>query len=104
MVFPSVYEGFGLPPLEGAVLGAPVIVSDIPAHREALRDLGSNEVRWVKPLAEDAWTEALRSSARSGGEPRPVSEATRAKLIDRYSVKRMGDAMDRIYRDVLGIK
>jgi glycosyltransferase involved in cell wall biosynthesis len=104
MVFPSVYEGFGLPPLEGAVLGAPVIVSDIPAHREALRDLGSNEARWVKPLAEDGWAEALRSAARSGGEPRPVSEATRAKLIDRYSVKRMGDAMDRIYRDVLGIK
>jgi glycosyltransferase involved in cell wall biosynthesis len=33
-VYPSVYEGFGLPPLEAMACGCPIAVSDIPAHRE----------------------------------------------------------------------
>ena len=34
-VFPSQYEGFGLPPLEAMALGCPVAASDIPPLREA---------------------------------------------------------------------
>jgi glycosyltransferase involved in cell wall biosynthesis len=33
-IYLSFYEGFGLPPLEAMGIGCPVIVSDIPAHRE----------------------------------------------------------------------
>jgi glycosyltransferase involved in cell wall biosynthesis len=33
-VYPSLYEGFGLPPLEAMACGCPIAVSDIPAHRE----------------------------------------------------------------------
>ena len=33
-VYPSLYEGFGLPPLEAMTCGCPVLVSDIPPHRE----------------------------------------------------------------------
>ncbi|MCX7655718.1 MAG: glycosyltransferase [Treponemataceae bacterium] len=29
-VFPSLYEGFGLPPIEAVKLGCPVIMSNIP--------------------------------------------------------------------------
>lgn len=34
LVFPSCYEGFGLPPLEALAAGVPVIASDIPPVRE----------------------------------------------------------------------
>ena len=34
-VYPSLYEGFGLPPIEAMACGAPVIVSDIPALMES---------------------------------------------------------------------
>jgi alpha-1,3-rhamnosyl/mannosyltransferase len=37
-VYPSLYEGFGLPPLEAMACGAPVIASRIPAHEETLND------------------------------------------------------------------
>ncbi len=37
-IYPSIYEGFGLPPLEAMACGAPVIASRIGAHREVLDD------------------------------------------------------------------
>lgn len=39
-VYPSLYEGFGLPPLESMTFGCPAIVSDIPALREVTEDAG----------------------------------------------------------------
>lgn len=37
-VYPSLYEGFGIPPLEAMSLGCPVILSDIPVFREIFGD------------------------------------------------------------------
>ena len=37
-VWPSLHEGFGLPPLEAQRLGTPILASDIPINREILRD------------------------------------------------------------------
>lgn len=37
-VYPSLYEGFGLPPLEAMACGAPVIASRIAAHEETIND------------------------------------------------------------------
>jgi glycosyltransferase involved in cell wall biosynthesis len=49
-LYPSVYEGFGLPPLEAMACGAPVIAGRIPSLREVL---GSN-ARLVEPLDVNA--------------------------------------------------
>ncbi|MEW6537455.1 MAG: glycosyltransferase family 1 protein [Pseudomonadota bacterium] len=38
LVFPSLYEGFGIPPLEAMTLACPVIASDIAATREVCAD------------------------------------------------------------------
>lgn len=37
-VFPSLYEGFGLPPLEALSVGAKIIVSNIPCLKEVYQD------------------------------------------------------------------
>ncbi|WP_295838913.1 glycosyltransferase family 1 protein [uncultured Microbacterium sp.] len=46
VVFPTLFEGFGLPVLEGMERGCPVICSDIPV----LREVGADAVRYFDPL------------------------------------------------------
>ena len=38
LIQPSLYEGFGLPPLEAMVLGTPALISDIPVFKEVYKD------------------------------------------------------------------
>lgn len=45
LVFPSLYEGFGIPPLEALACGIPAIVSDIPVMREIF----GNAVHYLDP-------------------------------------------------------
>ncbi len=101
LVFPSLYEGFGLPPLEAAALGVPILVSRIPAHEEALRLLRPAEVTWVPARDVEAWASAL-TLATSGNRVRPGSD-TRRKILETYSPRNLGAHMDAIYRDMLGL-
>lgn len=39
-IFPSLYEGFGLPPLEAQLCGCPVLVADIPPLHEVIANSG----------------------------------------------------------------
>ena len=102
VVFPSLYEGFGLPPVEAVSIGVPVIASRIPAHREALQDVQADEVLWADPRDASGWTNALKT-AESGGLRSPSSQ-TQAKVRTRYSVANMGRNVDCIYRRVLGLE
>ena len=55
LVYPSLAEGFGIPPLEALASGRPAIVSDIPVHREVLSDAGI----YVKLGSVSSWKEAI---------------------------------------------
>lgn len=57
-IFPSVYEGFGLPVLEAMACGTPVIVADASSLPEVAGDAGLR----VPPHNVDAWVDALRTA------------------------------------------
>ena len=56
-VFPSFYEGFGLPPLEAMSMGCPVIASQITPVEEVCKDA----VYWVDPYNYHSIAEGLYS-------------------------------------------
>ncbi len=74
-LFPSWYEGFGVPPLEAAACGAPLIISDIGAHREVLQDAAI----FVKPTEPEAWGKILMQFAADPS----IGQALRPKGFER---------------------
>jgi glycosyltransferase involved in cell wall biosynthesis len=58
---PSIAEGFGLPLVEAAAAGAPVVASDLPVFRE----LGTVAL-FAPPIDVAAWSTALEQVVRDG--------------------------------------
>jgi glycosyltransferase involved in cell wall biosynthesis len=73
LVFPSLYEGFGLPLAEAMAAGTPAIASTTPA----LREIAGGAAELVDPLDTAAISEAM---ARIAGSPVRRAELVRAGL------------------------
>ncbi len=72
LLFPSLYEGFGLPVLEAFALRCPVVAADIPSVREIT---GPDAATLLDPRAVAAWAEAIGRIASEPPEAAIVESA-----------------------------
>lgn len=76
-VFPSIYEGFGLPVLEAMSVGAPVIAADI----ESLREVGGSSAIYVDPWDTKAFSDAITHLSTDSGEQIRYSHEGRERAV-----------------------
>jgi glycosyltransferase involved in cell wall biosynthesis len=74
-VYPSLYEGFGLPPVEAMSCGAPVVASRVEAHAEVLGE----DALLVAPEDAAGFARALTSLIEDESLRRRLSEAGRQR-------------------------
>jgi glycosyltransferase involved in cell wall biosynthesis len=90
-VFPSLYEGFGLPPLEAMSCGTPVLSSNASSLPEVVGDAGL----LLDPHDASAWGDAVKRVMEDDG----LRESLSRKGIERAA----GFTWERCARETLGV-
>ena len=95
-VYPSTYEGFGLPPLEAMACGAPVIATRIKSIVEVCRDAAL----MVEPKSVDALTKAINDLLDDDKARRQLSSAGLRRAAE-FSWQRTGQLTRDVYQKAL---
>ncbi len=97
LVFPSLIEGFGLPPLEAMACGTPVISSDAPAMNEVLRGAAIFVPRRNPRAIAEAAAQLLREPSR-----REEWSARAREYAAAFSWQRTAAETAAVYREAAG--
>ncbi len=97
LVSPSLYEGFGLPPVEAMACGTPAVVSDIAAHREVCGDAAF----YCDPASSDDIARAVRAVLALTADTRAGVTARGQAHAARYSWERHAEALRAAYARAL---
>lgn len=95
-VFPSLYEGFGLPPLEAMASGAPVVTSNVSSLPEVVGDAAL----LVDPYDPESIADGMRQ-VLTNEELRETLRARGFEQAQRYSWQRSIEQVHQIYDEVL---
>jgi glycosyltransferase involved in cell wall biosynthesis len=99
LVYPSLYEGFGLPPLEAMAAGCPVAVSKTSSLPEVVGDAGV----YFDPLDVDEMAHAIFRILDSHELREKLIELGTARSLQ-YSWSKTAAATHRVYREAVEIK
>src|SRR5206468_12439963 len=90
-IYPSIYEGFGLPPIEAMASGVPVVV----ANRSCLPEVCGDAVRYVDPDDDNDFLTAIEESL--------FNSDWRKQAIDRGLKRAAGYTWGRCVRDTVAV-
>jgi glycosyltransferase involved in cell wall biosynthesis len=94
-VFPTLYEGFGLPPLEAMACGTPVVASNLTSVPEVVGDCGLS----VNPLDVDEISQAITELLNNPAKRKIYSEYG----LERASHFREKDTTAKLYNHIISI-
>ena len=92
VLFPSLYEGFGLPVLEAMVLGTPVVTSRV----ASLPEIAGDAALYVNPYEIDDIARAIKTIAADAGLRAELVERGRAQAA-LFSVERYRERVAALY-------
>lgn len=95
-IYPSVFEGFGLPVLEAMACGTPVITSDA----SSLPEVAGDSALTIDPHDEEAWTQALQR-AHDDATWRDTARQSGLAQAERFHPRNTAQATVATYRRVL---
>jgi glycosyltransferase involved in cell wall biosynthesis len=90
-VFPSLYEGFGLPPLEAMASGTPVVTSNV----SSLPEIAGDAALLVDPYDTEAIADGIRRAV--------TDEALRASLIQKGAARARAFSWAHSVKEIRGI-
>lgn len=96
-LFPSVYEGFGLPPLEAMACGTPVISSNTSSMPEVIGEAGI----LISPKNQKQWIREILRISKDGKLVKRLSEAG-LRQAKKFSWEKCARQTLKIYRQVIG--
>ena len=96
MVFPSLYEGFGMPPLEAMLFGCPVICADA----ASLPEIAGTAAELVDPLDVQGIAQGIWRVLSDSGRRAALVEQGRQQAV-RFSWDRSAEKMIKICRETL---
>jgi glycosyltransferase involved in cell wall biosynthesis len=97
-VFPSIYEGFGLPPLEAMACGTPVVCSS----SSSLPEVVGGAARMFDPFDTRSLVEALRAVIGNTRVQRSLQEAGNRRVAA-FSWDRAARQTEQVYRAACGL-
>ena len=92
VLFPSLYEGFGLPVLEAMLLGTPVVTS----RTSSLPEIAGDAALYVDPYATDDISRAIKTITADAGLRAEFAERGRAQA-ELFSVERYKQRVAALY-------
>ncbi|MDP3918259.1 MAG: glycosyltransferase [Candidatus Woesebacteria bacterium] len=95
-VFPTLSEGFGLPPMEAIKAGTLVVQSDIPVLKEIYED----SVFYFNPLNVDSIADVLLKVANIKEDERKTNISKAQQFVKRYSWLKMAKETLKVYESV----
>jgi glycosyltransferase involved in cell wall biosynthesis len=93
LVFPSRYEGFGLPPLQALAAALPVVAADIPVLREVLADCAL----WAQPGNPESFARALSRVLAGDADVRAMVARGQMRARE-FSWASVAERMVRLYQ------